>query len=58
MNDLNLLPSQAKFQAERMHLKKVINQRYKILNMNPNDGKSVAVFQISGILYLRLVKLI
>jgi hypothetical protein len=26
MNDLNLLPSQAKFQAERMHLKKVINQ--------------------------------
>ena len=25
MNDLNLLPSQAKFQAERMHLKAMIN---------------------------------
>jgi hypothetical protein len=25
MNDLNLLPSEAKFQAERMHLKKIIN---------------------------------
>jgi len=25
MGDLNLLPSEAKFQAERMHLKKVIN---------------------------------
>ena len=25
MNDLNLLPSQAKFQAEKMHLKAVIN---------------------------------
>ena len=25
MSDLNLLPSEAKFQAERMHLKKLIN---------------------------------
>jgi len=32
MNDLNLLPSEAKFQAERMHLKKIINDFLWILS--------------------------
>ncbi len=32
MSDLNLLPSEAKFQAERMHLKKVINDFLWVLS--------------------------